>query len=168
MDSCSSVIEEILENPGLCQIIYHISSFLDAKSLAQCRLVSKSWRDLIDNDRPWLVFQLDYIQNTKKSFIDCNTIQIKGPTIKSTIAKRFPEWTFVVEQFTRRQKITKLKEFVEQMWIYFKDDEMIFYTNPLHDAARKSNTTFVKLLINAGIDLSMKNPTGSTPFHYAC
>ena len=161
-------MKEFLENPGLDHIAIHISRHLDPKSLASCRLVSHSWRNLIDNDRPWLVFQLNHIQNTEKSFIDCNTIQIKGPTLKSTIAKRFPEWTSVIEQFTKRQKIIKLQGFVEQMWIYFKDDEMIFYTNPLHDAARKSNITFVELLINAGVDLSMKNPTGSTPFHYAC
>ena len=31
-----------------------------------------------------------------------------------------------------------------------------------------SNTTFVQLLIDAGIDLSMKSPEETTPFHYAC
>ena len=51
ISDCGSIMEELLENEGLYFIVKNISSFLDAKSLAQCRLVCQSYRNLIDNDR---------------------------------------------------------------------------------------------------------------------
>ena len=60
----------LLVNPGLNHIIDLISSHLNPKSLAQCRLVCKPWKDLIDNHRTWLSFQLDHIQNQEKHFYD--------------------------------------------------------------------------------------------------
>ena len=65
ISGCGSIMEELLENEGLDFIVKNISSFLDAKSLAQCRLVCQSYRNLIDNDRQWLIFQLEHIQKQK-------------------------------------------------------------------------------------------------------
>ena len=88
MDS-RSTMEELIENRGLCHIVRNISSFLDAKSLAQCRLVSKSWRKLIDNDRQWLTFQLEHIHSHEKDFVD---YKVEGnPIVKMTIKERFPK-----------------------------------------------------------------------------
>ena len=67
--SCG-IMEELLENQGLCHLVRHISSFLDPKSLGRCRVVCHSWRDSIDNDRQWLIYQLDHIQNKEKIFVD--------------------------------------------------------------------------------------------------
>ena len=66
----NSKMDLFLVNPGLNHIVDLISSHLTPKSLGQCRLVCKPWRDLIDNHRTWLSFQLDHIQNQDKSFID--------------------------------------------------------------------------------------------------
>ena len=89
--SCG-IMKEFLENPGLCHIVRNISSFLDPKSLAQCRAVCHSWKDSIDNSRKWLIFQLEHIHNQEKSFIDYDAYEV----VKSTIKARFPEWnTFV-------------------------------------------------------------------------
>ena len=65
--SCG-IMKEFLENPGLCHIVRNISRYLDPKRLAQCRGVCHSWKDLIDNDRCWLIFQLEHIHNEKKMF----------------------------------------------------------------------------------------------------
>ena len=59
-------MKELIEKPGLCHLVRNISSFLDVQSLAQCRLVCQSWRDLIDNDQPWLIFQLEHIHTKEK------------------------------------------------------------------------------------------------------
>ena len=158
-----SVMEELMANPGYCQIVRNISSFLDAKSLAQCRLVSQSWRDLIDHDRTWLVFQLEHIHTKEKTFVD--RFPDGEPSVKSTIQERCPEWYKFIQQISRKQSIPRLKETVRQMWIYFG---RIFVFNPLHNAIVRSNTEFVQLLFDCGIDLTMTDPYGMTPMHYAC
>ena len=93
-------MEEFLRNPGLCLIVKLISSNLNVKSLAQCRLVSKAWRNLIDNHRSWLSFQLEHIRNQEKSFIDDE--KKEKSSVTTTISTRFPEWNNVIEKFSRK------------------------------------------------------------------
>ena len=159
-------MKELLENQGLCHLVRHISSFLDPKSLGRCRVVCHSWRESIDNDRQWLIYQLDHIQNKEKLFVDVK--KEERPTLKLSISRRFPEWDSVIGKFSRKQSIPRLKEFVKHMWIYFKDKPMSFYRNPLSEAAAKSNMEFVELLINSSIDLDIKSQDGLTPLHVAC
>ena len=159
-------MEKIIKNPGLNGIVNHISSFLDVKSLAQCRLVCHSWRDLIDNDRPWLIFQLEHIQSQEKTFVD--TSKDDEPEVNGIIKERFPEWTSFTYNVFRQKNIPILKEVVRQMWIYFEDKEISFNCNPFHEAVGESNIDYVQLLIRCGIDLGMKSPDGWTPMHTAC
>ena len=154
-----SFMEQFLASPGLCHIVKNISRNLDGKSLANCRLVSQSWKVLVDNERNWLIFQLEHITNKKRTCI-------YEPKMKSTILEEFPEWEKVVEEFTRNQSTPKLKEFVNHMWTYFNKEEIL--DNPFHDAIKKSNIDFVNLLENCGIDLNMENEDGWTPMHSAC
>ena len=161
-----SFMKELIENPGQCHIVRNISSFLDAKSLGQCRLVCQSWRDLIDNDRPWLVFQLEHIHTQERAFFDREDKD--KPTVKATIKERFSEWYNFIQETSRKQNIPRLKEFVRQMWTYLGDDQ-VCDDNPLHYAISKSNCEYVKLLIDCGIDLTMTaQNNGRTPMHYAC
>ena len=143
-------MDALLDNHGLYHIVDLISSHLNPKSLAQCRLVCKPWKDLIDIHRTWLSFQLDHIQNKEKSFIDYENVE--EPSMTTTISTRFPEWNAVIETFSRKQNLLRLREFVKHMWVYFKNGQMSYYTNPLHDAAAKSNLEFVQLLIDCGIN----------------
>ena len=159
-------MEEILTNQGLCHIVENISSYLDPKSLAQCRVVCQSWKDSIDNDRQWLIFQLEHIHKQEKIFIDF--LSKDNSEVKASIEARFPEWYHFFKAVTRRQNIPELKEFLKHMWIYFRNDSMSYYRTPLHDAAAASNIVFAQLLIDSGIDLEMKNPDGWTPLHFAC
>ena len=157
-------MEAFLTNEGLCHIVNHISSFSDPKSLAQCRKVCHSWKNSIDNDRRWLILQLEHIQKKEKIFIDW----YKNEKTTMTILERFPEWNAVVKQFSRNRNIPRLKEFVQYMWIYFNDESINFYRNPLHDFVAKSNIGFVELMIGSCIDLEMRNPNESPPLHFAC
>ena len=158
-------MEELLANEGLWHLVRHISSFLDPKSLGRCRVVCHSWRESIDNDRQWLIYQLDHIQNKEKLFVDVK--KEERPTLKLSISRRFPEWDSVIGKFSRKQSIPRLKEFVKHMWIYFNDQSTSFYRNPLSDAAAKSNMEFVELLIKCSIDLDIKSQDGLTPLHVA-
>ena len=165
--SCGNM-EALLENPGLHNIVRNISSFLDPKSLAQCRLVSHSWKDSIDNDRQWFIFQLERIHNQEITGDEIDYVELKKHKVKTTIKARFPEWNTFIEEVSRRQNIPTLKIIVKYMWIYFKEESMICYRNPLHHAVAESNIEFVQLLIKSGINLEMRDPTGWTPLHYAC
>ena len=159
-------MEKLLTNPGLCHVVRNISRFLDPKSLAQCRVVCHSLKDLIDNDRQWLIFQLEHIHKKDKTFIDYDSED--KPNIKSSIKTRFPEWNAFNEEVSKRQNIPMLKEYVNFMWIYFEDESMNFHRNPLHSAVEKSDIKFTQFLIKSGIDLETKTPKGWTPLHLAC
>ena len=113
--------EALLENPGLHNIVRNISSYLDPKSLAQCRLVSHSWKDSIDNDRQWFIFQLERIHNQEITGDEIDYVELKKYKVKTTIKARFPEWNTFIEEVSRRQNIPMLKEIVKDMWIYFKE-----------------------------------------------
>ena len=156
-------MEKLLTNPGLCHIVRNISSFLDPKSLAQCRVVCHSLKDFIDNDRQWLIYQLEHIHKKKKTFIKKDESKVK-----KSIKTRFPEWNAFIEELSKRQNIPILKEVVKHMWIYFKDESMKYSRNPLHSAVENSNIEFTQILINNGIDLEMKTPNGGTSLHVAC
>ena len=159
-------MEKILANEGLGQIVRNISRFLDPKSLAQCRLTCHSWRNTIDNDRQWIIFQLEHINKKEKIFID--GLAKDKPKVKGSVEVIFPEWCASFKAVTRRQNIPELKEFLKHMWIYFKNDSMSLYTNPFNNAMFESNIVFAQLLIKSGIDLEMKNRIGCTALHYAC
>ena len=159
-------MEKLLANEGLDLVVKHISRFLDPKSLGQCRVVCHSWRNSIDNSQQWFIYQLNHIQNKEKTFVDVR--KKERPTLQSSISKRFPEWDSVIGQFSRKQSIPKLKKFVKYMWIYFNNESMSFYRNPLSEAAAKSNIKFVELLIKCSINLDIKSQDGLTPLHCAC
>ena len=145
-------LEALLLNPGLSHIVSNISRFLDVKSLAQCRLISQAWKDFIDNLRQWWIFQLEHINHSKK-MLPSSILDDVVTLSESNIMEKFPEWHGTIETFTKVKSISKLKEFVNYMWIYFKDE--VVHANPLHDAIVKSNIEFVQLLIEIGIDLNM-------------
>ena len=161
-----SFMKEFIENPGYSQIVRNISSFLDVKSLAQCRLVCQAWKDLIDNDRPWLVFQLEHIHDQQKTFVTIHATE-DNRSVKTTIRERFPEWYIFIQQISRKQSIPRLKEIVRQMWIYL-GRIFVFNQTPLHYAIVSSDTEFVQLLVDCGIDLTMTDPDQWTPMYYAC
>ena len=144
-------MEKLLENQGLCHLVRHISSFLDPKSLGRCRVVCHSWKDSIDNDRQWLIYQLEHIQNKEKIFED---------RMKLSISKIFPEWDRVIEQFSRKKSIPRLNEFVKHMWIYFNIVDPYGRT-PLHVACLKGHFQVVKFLLDnsneKGIDIFKKD-----------
>ena len=149
-------MEDLIENQGLCHIVIHISNFLDAKSLAQCSLVSQSWRGLVE--RQWLSLQLEHIKTKPKEFLDFKdwSEEPEDPDmiiINSTISDQFPKWNQVMDHF-KKERMERLKDFVEQMWIYIKDEEIQLTTiqDPWLHAIRNQNKKLPELLDVCGID----------------
>ena len=150
-------MEELLTNPGLSRIINHISSFLDVKSLAQCRLVSQSWRRLVE--RQWQLLQLEHMK----------TIETDKAIVRGTISNNFLEWIEIMDLY-KTQNTPKLRNFVQEMWTYEYNDT--FYNskrNPLFDLSSNYNIEFLQTLICKNIDwATIKDSDGWTVLHYAC
>ena len=152
-------MKELLLRPGLYHIVNHISSFLDPKSLAQCRLVSKDWQSIIDEDRKWWIQQLEYINKQKK------TILLRKGFGGFSGTGTLPKWNIALEQFiSRKPKMSVLREFVAKMWMWFymkfkhfPDGTPMFpgYLPPLHFFAAMCDIQFIQLLIDAGFDMEM-------------
>ena len=47
-------MDRIINNPGLNHLSEKIFKYLERDSLLQCRLVSKSWKNALDNPKFWL------------------------------------------------------------------------------------------------------------------
>ena len=116
-------------------------------------------------ERQWLIFQLKQIHSEEKIFTDYEFED--QPKVKSSIKNRFPEWNAFVEEVSKSLDVVMVQVFIKYMWIYFKDESISYECDPFHDAIA-SNSMFAQLLIISGIDLKMKTPAGSTPFHTAC
>ena len=124
-------------------------------------------RNFIDNDRQWLIFQLEHIKNLcegtdlsrldryRKSYL-CRNLKKETPTVQSKISERFEilisrtECSVVVQQFSRKESISKLKEFVKHMWFYLNGESISYYRNPLDNAMAKHYTGFAELVIDSG------------------
>ena len=135
ISGCGSIMEELLENEWLDFIVKIISSFLDAKSLAQCRLVCQSYRNLIDNDRQWLIFQLEHIQKQKNlcegtdfsrlyripKVAPLPEFEEGNPNCPVYNFRRFPEWNVVVQKFSRKhlkvERICQAYVVLPEWWI---------------------------------------------------
>lgn len=156
----SGIMTALLANPGLHLIVRHISSFLDAKSLAQCRLVCKAYKRLIETDRQWLIVQLEHIHSR----------EIRIPRIHAGLSIQilFPEWTDFTDQLKMLLDLPTFRKIVEQMWIFFEWEPSRYLANPFHKAICQSDIYFVKLMIRLGFNLELSDPDGRSPMHIAC
>ena len=155
------IMEELLANQGLHVVVRHISSFLDVKSLARCRQVSKDFKRLIDSDRQWFLFQLEHIHTKKDDWLFPET----------TLKESYPEWITFIDQISGRIILPDLEKLTEQMWIYLKNEPRLhagYLDNPFHHAIMKSNTLLVQMLIDYGFDLEMTNWMEESPLFIAC
>ena len=152
-------INEFITNSGFNHIMVQIMAYLDEKDIANCRLVSKTWKNYIDS-KQWWITQIEYIRNTKTTFT-LNEIERQN-----FIEEEYPEWNEVCDFFARGNG-EKLKTFVGFMWQYFRNDEK--HLNPLIQAASNGNVDFLEFLIDSPVDFNVKTKiTGGTCVHSAC
>ena len=60
------VMDTLVQNPGLDHLAIDIFAFLDPKSLAQCALVSKSWKNFICSHKMWWIAKLSHLKGLLK------------------------------------------------------------------------------------------------------
>jgi len=157
-------LNELVHNSGLKHIALQIFNELDPKSHGNCRLVSKEWRDCIDNDKLWWQKQLAN---------DFDLLQ-RLAVVKYEFVEKFIR---ALDQYVyNNEPLNNLKSFAIFTRAYCKklteDEELIHYRyTPLHFAAEKNNVQVVKLFLDhaeeLNIDLNVRNRDQRTPLLYA-
>ena len=137
-----------------CPVPQHIFSYLDPKSLSNCRLVAFSWKECIDDHKFWYCLQLEDLEKKKVDFKNL------------TLVQAFPEWEEVLAYFKSRVPLETLKLFILHLRKYFKHGNTL--VSPLHSAIKSGNLTFVHLLLQSPLDFNTRDAEGWTPMHYAC
>ena len=157
-------METLLQNEGLCHIVTNVIRFLDKKSIANCRQVSRSFKNLIDYDRTWIGLQLEHICYEKKKFINC-----WDEFVTTTINEKFESFVQSIQPFIAKGIKPDLHYLVKEMWIYFKNDSQNISHSPLHEAIAVSNVSLVKILMHAGVDMEMPSVfLLQSPLQIAC
>ena len=179
MEEFITEVIKVLANKGLSHIVKYISRCekvhpdLEVENEPQKDenqnldpvLDVQEYEKTVERKRQWLIYQLEQIHSEEKIFTDYEFED--QPKVKSSIKNRFPEWNAFVEEVSKSLDVVMVQVFIKYMWIYFKDESISYECDPFHDAIA-SNSMFAQLLIISGIDLKMKTPAGSTPFHTAC
>ena len=106
-----SILEPLILNEGLQHLPSKILRLLDTRSLANCRLVSRQFRDIIDRERQLLILQSN--QALHQPFISLGEIQ--------TLAARKPHFKAVVDHFTTNEDSKVLQMLVSILKKFVKD-----------------------------------------------
>ena len=89
-------MESVLDNYAFAFIVEDIFSYLNCHELAICRMVCKSWKDLIDNYRLWWLWKMR---------------KIRSDSI------RFPIWKEAFDYFERVKNVFKIQ--ILNRFLYF-------------------------------------------------
>ena len=116
-------LDELVHNSGLKHIALQIFSELDPKSHVNCRMVSKGWKDCIDNDKCLMQKQLYQYkcqlgERQKKFSKDFNVAR------KAASLKDFDE---AIEHVYKKESLTNLKVFTMFMKDYFNIKQPVRY-----------------------------------------
>ena len=119
-------LTEIFQNSGFCFVTKEIVSYLDVKSAMNCRLLNKTWKEVIDLH--WWNSQLKAFQSRQIPFMHWFKVKTTdhdyyGKTIYTTKSRRlmdqYPAWKDVFEYFTNEATDQQVIEFVKYLGPYF-------------------------------------------------
>ena len=159
MEVPTSKFNLIFTNLGLVQIAKTIYLHLDLKTLANCRLVSKSWKTSIDNSK---VFD-QLLRQELGQIRDRHQDQWNQEILQSQI----------YDQLIKNASIQELKiiiSFIKKREI--QDLEFFVGNTPFHVACKEGQFDVVELMVNNqsktfSINLNAQNVNGMTPFDLA-
>ena len=143
MERCNVRLDELVKNPGLQHVALNIFKKMDPKSLGNCRLVSKQWKDCIDEVKWWWLDQLSkYTDSLKRLKLEFN-----------------PSRTF------GRYKIEQIEMFIEVMDYVYKNEpleDLKLFTKFMGDYCIK----FKARLPDSSLWIRERNKLDS-PMHFA-
>ena len=155
--------EDIANIPKLAN---QIVCYLNSRDLATCRLVSKKFKDLIDNNKLWWINQINFMRRCPTNFVLCSkTYKIESRVFTGLIETQFPEWALVNECFINETSTERIQRFVLYMWSYFNDHKKGF-KDPLDYAVQHGEVEFLKLLKNSPFNFDVRLLNDILPTHY--
>ena len=153
-------LSKLISNQGYDCIVEAIFTNVDPTSLVNCRLVSKSWKALIDTRRTILVYQLQHLKQNKLEITDAKVWyklrRIVQSQRKYSIIEKFPELRQVFLDLERNatghelsiivmflQKYSKHQNFPIETWRWKKR----ILISPIHQAIIKDDHEFVSIIM---------------------
>ena len=154
-------LAKLFSNQGYECIVETIFFQMDPTTLALCRLVSKSWKALIDNRKSLLICQLKQLTKVKLAYPEAKVWyklrRILEDQRKMSVLERFPEFKQVLVDLERNGSLRDFKTIVVLLKDYTKhqivpvgklQDKRIS-RSPLHFAIENGNQDFVKILMRS-------------------
>ena len=141
-------LEELMGNPGLEHISDKIIEYLGPEDVAECRLVSKFWRDYIDSHKHWYILQLEEIG---REFDMQHDVWEPSEDFHGSLdnARHLYEWMNFIYDFTEKNNnVSDVKVFATNMMEYYIEMQKQYFTDetPLHWAIPRQRIEFMKLL----------------------
>ena len=183
-----NILETLFSNPGLLHVAEHIVSYLDNKSVAQFRLVSKKfreylvniWRDRLLTEGKWLCqkkFKVYEIEPTES-----NSWTPSRQKIETSIFELWPNWKNALLEIKSTEDLNIVIFLLQQYfnpWEYNqKISDMGLRWSPLHFAAGHVSLfekrepllslKIFQILLETSLDFNVCIQTGRTPMHNAC
>ena len=184
-----NILETLFSNPGLCHVAEHIVSFLDDKSVAQYRLVSKTscehldniWRDrMLQAARQLCQKKFEVYEWAQAQFFQSNMEDL-GPIIQRCIFELWPDWKNALLEIKSFEDMNVVIYLLQQYFTQWESSsDLEFKTSPLHFAAEHCalfeekesllSLKIFKILLETSLDFSVLLciEEGSTPFLHAC
>lgn len=136
-------MESVLDNSALAFIVEDIFSYLNCHELSICRMVCKSWKDLIDNCRLWWLWKMRKIRSDSIHFLI---------------------WTEAFDYFESVKNVYKIQEFVD---ICESIRTQNLRKGPIYLAAENGHLNLLRLLLPSALDFD-NSLESKTPFIIAC
>ena len=182
-----NILETLFSNLGLLHVAEHVISFLDDKSVAQYRLVSKTSCEFLDNiwrDR-MLQAARQLCQKKFEVFEWTQVVQIDlddmGPKIETCIFELWPDWKNALLEIKSFEDLNVVIYLLRQYFTQWEpSSDLESKTSPLHFAAENYalfeekepllSLKIFKILIETSLDFSVMYciDEGATPFLHAC
>ena len=154
---------------GYEHIAWQIFGELDDETLGNCRLVSKSWKQCIDNGKSfWICLHQRFknfpVLKTPEWGENGFCIGIR----KQSILDEFPDMRIVFDYLETKANVTELKiflDFFKELKKRYNEQGINRYTDdhPLHYAFCNDQSEVLQLLVKkCGIDLNTPNLSGKT------
>ena len=106
---------------GFKHIAEQIFCYLDIQDLAKCRLVSRSWKEFIEDLKHWYISQLKFAYSKPMNFCKADG---SFPEIRKLFLDQFPYWKSTFDFYgSKTVKLVNLKKFVYIMINYYQSEE---------------------------------------------
>ena len=179
-----NILATLFSNPGLLHVAEHVISFLDDKSVAQYRLVSKRSCEFLDNiwrDR-MLRAARQLCQKRFEVYENLNYSEFDNDTkIDTCIFELWPDWKNALFEIQSFEDLNVVIYLLQQYFIQWESSpDLEFKTSPIHFAAEHCalfeekepsySIKIFKILIETSLDFSVLYciDDGNTPFLTAC